>query len=243
MDAGQAEGRRIGQVLRASLLGVAPVAVLLLAPAGLTPGGTWVWFRGLALVGGYGAVSTLGNLALAIWRPAHYRMRQQSVVAPRARRQPRLDAVGTVVLIGLAAVWLAFIPIDVFRLHLLPAPTGWVSVAGAAAALAGAALWPMAIWENRFATPNVQDQTAEGQHIVDTGIYRFVRHPIYLGTLLLFGGAPLWLGSSAAVIGVGVLLVMTVGRIVIEERDLRARLPAYKDYARRVRGRLIPFVI
>jgi len=90
----------------------------------------------------------------------------------------------------------------------------------------------------------VQDQTSQGQAIVETGVYRLVRHPIYLGNLLLSGGAPLWLGSYAgALIGVAVLSVMTVGRIVIEERDLRARLPAYKDYASRVRARLIPFVI
>jgi protein-S-isoprenylcysteine O-methyltransferase Ste14 len=108
----------------------------------------------------------------------------------------------------------------------------------------GAALTPIAVWENRFATPNVQDQTSQGQAIVETGVYRLVRHPIYLGNLLLSGGAPLWLGSYAgAYVGLGVVLVMTVGRIVIEERDLRARLPDYGAYARRVRARLIPFVL
>jgi protein-S-isoprenylcysteine O-methyltransferase Ste14 len=235
--------RPVTHALWATVSGVAPVALLLLASAGLTPGGAWLWPRGLAFVAGYGIVTTLGNLALAIWRPAHFLMRQQSVVAPRERRQPVADAVGRMVLIGLSAVWLVFIPVDVFRLHLLPPPPLWVSAAGGLAALLGAALWPLAIWENRFATPNVQDQTADGQRVVDTGVYRVVRHPLYLGTLLLFGGAPLWLGSYAAFIGVGVLLVMTVGTIVIEERELRARLPAYATYARRVRGRLIPFVL
>jgi protein-S-isoprenylcysteine O-methyltransferase Ste14 len=243
MVSGGPHDKPIGAAVRGSLLGVTPVAVLLLAPAALMPAGTWLWGRGLVFLAAYGAVSTLGNLALAIWRPAHFRMRQQSVVAPRERRQPMVDAVGRVVLIGLTAVWLVFIPLDVFRFHLLLAPPLWVSSVGALAALLGAALWPMAIWENRFATPNVQDHTADGQRIVETGVYRYVRHPIYLGTLLLFGGAALWLGSYAAFIGVGVLLVMTIGTIVVEERDLRARLPAYRDYASRVRGRLIPFVI
>jgi protein-S-isoprenylcysteine O-methyltransferase Ste14 len=136
-----------------------------------------------------------------------------------------------------------FIPLDVFRLHLLPTPNVWVSTSGGLALVIGAALTPIAVWENRFATPNVQDQSGQGQRIVDTGVYRLIRHPIYLGNLLLFGGAALWLQSYAAFAGIGVLLVMTVGRIVIEERDLRARLPDYKAYARRVRGGLIPFVI
>jgi protein-S-isoprenylcysteine O-methyltransferase Ste14 len=237
-----AADRPIGDALRATLLTVTPVGVLLLVPAALLPGG-WFWPRGLAFVGAYAAITTIGNLVLAAWRPAHFRMRQQSVVAPRDRRQPRVDAVGTPILMALAGAWLAFIPLDVFRLHLLPAPSPWVSTFGGLAVVLGAALWPLAIWENRFATPNVQDQTADGQHIVDTGVYRFVRHPIYLGTLLQFGGEPLWLGSYAAFIAVASLLVMTVGRIFIEERDLRARLPAYEDYAKRVRGRLIPYVL
>lgn len=100
------------------------------------------------------------------------------------------------------------------------------------------------MWENRFATPNVQDQTGRGQQVVDTGVYGLVRHPIYLGYALLIGGEALWLGSvTAALIGVGVYLASTGWRIMIEERDLRARLPAYAAYARRVRGRLIPFVL
>ena len=236
--------RPIGEAVRSALLGHAPGAFLLLVPAGLVPGGTWLWFRGLAFVGVFAAIAIVGNLVLAIWRPAHFRVRQQSVVAPRGKRQPLLDAVGSVGLIAFGMGWLTFIALDVFRLHLLPAPSPWVSIVGGLAAMLGASLTPLAVWENRFATPNVQDQTSQGQAIVDTGVYRLVRHPIYLGNLLLSGGAPLWLGSYAgALIGVGVLMVMTVGRIVIEERDLRARLPAYEDYASRVRARLIPFVI
>ena len=79
--------------------------------------------------------------------------------------------------------------------------------------------------------------------MVDTGVYRLIRHPIYAGNLLICGGMALWLGSYAALAGVSVLLVATVGRIVIEEAHLRANLPGYGDYAKRVRGRLIPFLI
>jgi len=235
--------RPIGEALRAALLGLALTAVLLLIPAGLFSGGVWLWGRGLAFVGAFGAILIIGNLALAVHRPAHFRVRQQGVVAARDHGQPVLDAIGAAGLLVFGAAWLVFIPVDVFRLHLLPAPSFWVSVTGALAALLGAALTPLAVWENRFATPNVQDQTSQGQAIVQTGVYRWVRHPIYLGNLLLAGGAPLWLGSYAgAILGVAVLSVMTLGRIVIEERDLRARLPSYEDYARRVRG-LIPFVL
>jgi protein-S-isoprenylcysteine O-methyltransferase Ste14 len=155
-----------------------------------------------------------------------------------------MDAVGSAMLVGFAVAWFAFIPLDVFRLHLLPAPASWLRAAGALAAAIGVTVTTLAIWQNRFATPNVQDQTASGQQVVDTGVYRLVRHPIYLGYALLIGGEALWLGSlAAALIGAGVYLAATAWRITIEERDLRARLPGYCTYARRVRGRLIPFVL
>jgi protein-S-isoprenylcysteine O-methyltransferase Ste14 len=241
---GAGEARPIGEAVRSTLLGHAPGAFPLLVPAGLNPGGTWLWFRGLGFVVAFAAISLAGNLVLATWRPAHFRVRQQSVVASSEKRQPLLDAIGSAGLIAFGMGWLGFIALDVFRLRLLPAPSLSVSIVGALTAMLGAALTPMAVWENRFATPNVQDQSSQGQAIVETGVYRLVRHPIYLGNLLLSGGAPLWLGSYAgALVGVGVVLVMTMGRIVIEERDLRARLPAYEDYASRVRARLIPFVI
>jgi protein-S-isoprenylcysteine O-methyltransferase Ste14 len=225
------------------LIWTVPMALLLLVPAGLVPGGTWIWPHGLALMAGLALIGLVGNLVLTLNRPTHFRVRQQSVVAARGRRQPWIDAAGSVGLLVFGAAWLAFIPLDVFRLHLLPAPGPWATAAGGLAALIGATLTPLAVWENRLATPNVQDQTDLGQRVVDTGVYRLVRHPLYLGNLLLYLGASVWLGSYAAAVGVIVLLLATVARIAIEEKDLRARLPAYADYARRVRGRLIPFLL
>jgi protein-S-isoprenylcysteine O-methyltransferase Ste14 len=223
--------------------GGALIALLLLVPASLLHGGVWLWPRGLWFVVVLCTIQGVGNVTLAIWRPAHFLVRQQSVVASREKRQPLADAIGSAGLLAFGAAWLVFIPIDVFRLHLLPAPSAVLSLAGGAAVVAGVALTPLAVWENRFATPNVQDQSSQDQRIVDTGVYGLARHPIYLGNLLWSGGAALWLGSTAGFLGVAVLLLATVGRIVIEERDLRARLPAYGDYARRVPGRLIPFLL
>jgi protein-S-isoprenylcysteine O-methyltransferase Ste14 len=232
----------IGDAVKAAAQYAAIVGALLLLPAGVAAG-RWVWMQGLAFVAGFGLVELAGYLALAIWRPAHFKVRQQGLVAAPDRKQPKLDAVGSVATNLFAAAWVVFIPIDALRLHLLPAAPSWISAVALGGSLIGAALTPIAVWENRFAAPNVQDQSAEGQRIVDTGVYRLIRHPIYLGNLLLFGGMALWLGSTAAFAGMAVFLVATIGRITLEERELRARLPAYADYARRVRGRLIPFVL
>jgi len=233
--------RPIGRALGATLTGVVILGVLLLVPAGLIPAGTWLWPRGLAYVAAYGAINGVGNLALAIGRPEHFEVRQQSVVAPRGKGQPWLDAAGSVALLAFGAAWVVSIPLDVFRLHLLPAPTWWVALGGGVVSTLGVALTPLAVWENRFTTPNVQHQS--GQTIVSSGVYRLVRHPIYLGNLLMTGGATLWLGSYAGLWGFAVLLSFTIGRIAIEETHLHANFPQYAAYARNVRGRLIPFVI
>jgi protein-S-isoprenylcysteine O-methyltransferase Ste14 len=235
--------RPVGEAIRGALVGVGLMAALLLVPAWLVTGGRWVWPRGLALIAAQGAVSLAGGLALAIWRPAHFRVRQQGVVAERGKGQPAIDAVGGAAYLVLAAAWVVFIAIDVFRLHWLPAPAPWVMWLGGAAVIVGAALTPLAVWENRFATPNVQDQTGAGQRIVATGVYGLIRHPIYLGNLLLPAGAALWLGSYAALMLCGVFVLGTAWRIAIEERHLRAQFPEYAAYAGKVRARLIPFVI
>jgi protein-S-isoprenylcysteine O-methyltransferase Ste14 len=228
---------------RGALRGLAVLTALLLVPAGLI-GGAWFWPRGVAFVGAYVAINFAGDLALARWRPAHYRVRQQSVVAPQERRQPWLDAMGAVGLLAFGAAWLAFIPLDVFRLRLMPSPGPIATAFGGVAVLIGAALTPLAVWENRYATPNVQDQSGDAQRVVDTGVYALLRHPIYLGNLLWAPGGAVWLGSWTAALGGGaVLLAMTIGRIILEERHLHAHVAGYADYARRVRARLIPFVI
>lgn len=146
-------------------------------------------------------------------------------------------------LIAFGVAWAAFVPVDVFVLHLLPKPTAAVSWLGGGAVMVGTALTPLAVWQNRFATPNRQDQSASGQQVVDTGVYRLIRHPIYAGNLLLYAGAAVWLGSYAALGGTLVMMLATLGRVAVEERHLRTNLPGYEDYMRRVPRRFIPFLV
>jgi len=221
---------------------IAIAAVLLLAPAGLIAG-AWAWPRAWAFLGVFGLASLAGSVTLAVAAPASFKVRQQGLIAPRAGRQPLIDAVGSVVYALYMMAWFAFIPLDVFRLRLLPPPGVSVSTAGAAATMAGVIVAYAALAQNRFAAPTIHDQTSDGQRVIDTGLYAVVRHPFYAGMLLVYGGAALWLGSYAALIGASGFLIMTLARILIEEAYLRQTLPAYAGYARRVRGRLIPHLL
>ena len=78
--------------------------------------------------------------------------------------------------------------------------------------------------------------------MIDTGPYAIVRHPIYLGGLVLFAGIPLTLGSFWALVPAAVATLVILVRTVMEDRMLHEELGGYKEYAARVRHRLIPGV-
>jgi len=112
---------------------------------------------------------------------------------------------------------------------------------GFIAVVAGLALFFWAISVNRFFSSVARIQTDRGQHVVDVGPYALVRHPGYAAALLFIIGSGLALGSWLAAALLIVLSVpMLLRRAVHEDRMLQAELAGYRDYADRVRWRLIP---
>lgn len=136
----------------------------------------------------------------------------------------------------------AFIPFDRFHLRLLGEPPFPVRLAGLIAFAAGWILVSVALRTNAFATTVVRAQADRDQTVIDHGVYAVVRHPMYTGLLPVMIGMCLWLGSVAACFAACVPIALLVVRIVLEERVLRLALPDYKEYASRVRARLIPYV-
>jgi len=105
--------------------------------------------------------------------------------------------------------------------------------------------YAFAVWalvENRFFSSVVRIQTDRGHVVCDSGPYRIVRHPGYAGNILPLLGIVLALSSLWTLIPAAVALVIAVIRTALEDRTLQEELPGYKEYARRVRYRLIPGV-
>lgn len=106
--------------------------------------------------------------------------------------------------------------------------------------LIGYGISSYALIENRFFSGVVRIQTERGQHVVNTGPYRWVRHPGYAGALLTYVVTPLLLDSGWTFLPVLLTFVIIVFRTSLEDKTLQEKLDGYQAYTRRVRYRLIP---
>ena len=116
----------------------------------------------------------------------------------------------------------------------------WLIVLGFILISLGYAFAAWALVENRFFSSTVRIQTDRGHVVCDSGPYRIVRHPGYAGNIPPLLGIVLALGSVWTLVPAVVALIIAVIRTALEDRTLQKELPGYRDYARRVRYRLIP---
>lgn len=124
-----------------------------------------------------------------------------------------------------------------FDLSEVPA---WLVVASDGAVLVGYCLFVLILKENEYASRTVAVE--EGQHVVTTGPYSLIRHPMYFAATLIYLASPLALGSFWALIPASLFPFFLAARIYNEESVLLRDLEGYADYCKEVRYRLIPGV-
>lgn len=215
-----------------SLLGVPMYFVLFM----FLPAGTWDWVRGWIFIGVFLSVMTI-----AFWYL--WRVNPEMIIARINTHQGtrRWDHI---------LLWFIFPPLyaivpvaalDDARFYWFPQPW-WVCVIGYILLLIAIAIvtWAQAV--NKFFEVMVRIQTERGHKVVDTGPYTIVRHPGYVGGVLLCLGAAMCLGSVWALIPAGVASALLILRTYWEDQMLQAELAGYKEYTQRVRYRLIPGV-
>jgi protein-S-isoprenylcysteine O-methyltransferase Ste14 len=138
--------------------------------------------------------------------------------------------------------WMILMPLDAKRYQWSPPFPLWLQAIGCALLVAAAFLIFRSFTDNPFLSPLVRVQKERKQHVVSTGVYGFVRHPMYLGALCLFFGTPLLLESLVG-IGFGALMsILLMVRIVVEEKLLATELEGYEEYRKKVRYRLVPTI-
>jgi protein-S-isoprenylcysteine O-methyltransferase Ste14 len=196
--------------------------------------GTLGYWQGWVYAALFACLTTAQGVYLAIKDPALLERRKNIAAAGESKAERIFIIVGLVSNLGL----LAFAALDHrFGWSRVPA---WVSLAGDALLSLSFYLYYLVFRENSYAASSIQ--TFEGQTVVATGLYALVRHPKYLGDLLLVIGSPLALGSWWAL---GFVLIAVAGlawRIGDEEKLLKQALPGYLEYTRQVRYHLVPYV-
>ncbi len=216
----------------------APVVFLGLAALLLSLSGDWRWVEGWI----FGVWWASFVASLLLW----LRFRDPALLVERMRMpgsggESRSDVA---VLIGIKVCFLAMIVLPALdvRFGWTPRLPLWSEVCGGILLLGGSFPFFRAFTDNTYASQLVRIQTERGQHVIDTGVYGIVRHPMYLGASLVFVGAGLLLGSVWGLLAGLAIVGLLVVRIFGEEKLLARDLEGYKEYLQKVRYRLVPHV-
>lgn len=224
----------VGRFIFSSLITILifPVVILFLS-------GNWLWLEGWIFSLWFDAMFLSNMVYLYRNDPALLAERSK---APGSDNQKKWDKYLLTGAYLMALVWFIIMPLDAKRFGWSPYFPVWLKVLGGVALLPSLYLIYRATVENTFLSTLVRIQTDRKQQVISTGVYGFVRHPLYLGCLLMLLGAPLLLGSIYGLIIGLIALIVLVGRIIGEEKMLVNELEGYEDYKQKVKYRLVPLV-
>jgi protein-S-isoprenylcysteine O-methyltransferase Ste14 len=221
------------KTLTRTLLSLAVIAILLFVPAGtINWPGAWTFLIEMFVI----------SIVLGIWLARRDpELLKERMRAPIQKEQSVPDKIVTGLLLLFFFGWFAFMALDAVRFKWSVVPT-WLQFPGAVGVFVACYIGYLTLRENTFAALVVKIQKEREQKVINTGPYRYVRHPMYAGMIFYVLGAPLLLGSWCGLLwGCGLLGLFSI-RILIEEGTLRKGLPGYNEYTAQVRYRLVPGV-
>src|SRR5450759_748663 len=144
-------------------------------------------------------------------------------------------------LIGFIA-WIVIMPLDAKRYGWTTYFPLWLKILGGIGLILSFFFFYRSYTDNTFVSPLVRIQTERKQQVVSTGVYGFVRHPMYLGGILMFIGTPLLLGSYFGIALGLIITVLRAFRTLGEEQMMLKELDGYEEYKRKVKYRFIPLI-
>ena len=108
--------------------------------------------------------------------------------------------------------------------------------------ISGQLLFLIAQKQNKFFSSTVRIQTNREHIVCETGLYKFVRHPAYLGSIIQSLGFPLFFGSLWSIIPICLSIILLITRTNLEDKTLKNELKGYLEYSAKTRYKIIPYV-
>ncbi len=210
-----------------------PALILLLA-------GNWRWVEGW--------IFGLWMAAMIVFNMTYLYFKDPALLAERTKRpgseknEKTWDKILLPAVLLLAVAWLIILPLDAERFHWSPAFPLWLKIIGGLALIPAFYLIEWTTMANTFMSTMVRIQEERKQHVITTGTYGFVRHPLYLGCALMMFGMPLLVGSVVGLVLTAIGMAALIYRIGGEEKMMVNELEGYNDYKKKVKYRLVPLI-
>jgi protein-S-isoprenylcysteine O-methyltransferase Ste14 len=218
------------QAVAASLSGLLFFGVLLFWPAG-----TFDYWQAWVFIAVFTVVSSGPTVYWGLRQPEVLRRRMHSGPLAETRTAQKVATVGIVAMVVAMVVVSA---LD-HRFGWSNVPTALVIV-GDILVAGGLGMSMLVVNQNNYAAATITVE--EQQPVISTGMYGLVRHPMYVGALIMMVGMPLALDSYWALLTVVPSLAVLAIRIDDEEKMLRQELDGYDEYTHKVHYRLVPGV-
>jgi protein-S-isoprenylcysteine O-methyltransferase Ste14 len=201
--------------------------------------GDWLWPECWLFAGWF--ILTMGTIAVYLY------FKDPELLMERLRKngsgnQKAWDKYFIILLRIICIIWFVIMPLDAKRWGWTRTLPLYIKLSGITLLLTASVFLFLSFKDNTFLSPHVRIQVERKQQLVTNGVYRLVRHPMYLSLLLIFAGIPLLLNSYLGLAVSMVVIVLLVFRITGEEKMLMKEFEGYAEYKRKVRFRLIPFL-
>ncbi len=199
------------------------------------PAGTFDYWQAWVFIAVF-IVATMGpTIYLAMRMPDALRRRMRAGPFAETRAVQKVIIAATILAV-----------IAVLVISALDHRFGWSSVPTPVVIVGNALVWvgltvaQVVVIQNNYAGATITVEAE--QQLVSTGLYGVVRHPMYLGTLIMMIGTPLALDSYWGLVAIVPALPILAVRILDEEAMLREQLAGYDEYMTTVRHRLVPLI-
>ena len=215
------------QALIKFLAGIILTGLLVFLPAG-----SFAYWQGWLLMGILFIPMFLAGIVMLVKSP--------DLLSKRLNAKEKESAQKTVVALSGLLFIISFVTAGLnWRLNwwIIPDWAVWIA---AALFILSYILYAEVLRENEYLSRTIEVQ--EGQKVIDTGLYGIVRHPMYMATVTMFLSMPLVLGSPISFMIMLGYIPVIAKRIWNEEIVLSEGLDVYKEYMKRVKYKVIPFI-